>query len=220
MCKLCPCNQEQIVSCPGMQGWFNTWMLVNVTHHINIYLSISFLIEHYEGLVMAFGSMLLKVLNCVWICNEVFLKNKKTFNILLETSWSFHLSRDLGTELYLIPLNHHSHSRSRAPHPQVSLVPARGITAPSFTERLLRTKHRLDSSRTLFQLCSYNHLREQQHPYLTDKETMAQNDKVNCLWFCSQLAAEPSSANFQVDYPMAILSASTADVVLHILQAN
>lgn len=100
-------------------------------------------------LCMAFGSMLLKVLNCVWICNESLKKKKKTFNILLETSWSFHLSRDLGTELYLIPLNHHSHSRSRAPHPQVSLVPAGRITAPSFTECLLHTKHGLDSSHTL-----------------------------------------------------------------------
>lgn len=73
---------------------------------------------------------------------------------------------------------------------------------------------------TLFQLHSYNHLREQQHPYLTDKETMAQNDKVHCPQFHSQLAAEPSSANFQVDYLMAILSTNTADTVLHILQAN
>ena len=141
-----------------------------------------------------------------------------TFNVLLETSRSFHLSRDLDTELYFIPLNHHSHPWSRALRPQVSLVPARRIRAPLFTEHLLCTKHGLGGSHALFH--SYNHLRGQQHPYLTNKETMAQNDHVNGPRFHSQLAAEPSSANFKVDCLMPILSTRVEDVILHILQAS
>lgn len=67
---------------------------------------------------------------------------------------------------------------------------------------------------------SYNHLRGQQHPYLTNKETMAQNDNINGPRFHSQLAAKPNSARFKVDCLMPILSTSVADVILHILQAS
>ena len=65
---------------------------------------------------------------------------------------------------------------SSVPHPQVTLVPAGRLTAPSFTERLLCAKHGLDGSHTSFQLHSYNCLQERHHPCFTDKETMAQND--------------------------------------------
>lgn len=47
---------------------------------------------------MVFGSMLLKVLRHVSVFAMKLFKNKMTFNILLETPWSFNLSCDRSCE--------------------------------------------------------------------------------------------------------------------------
>lgn len=53
--------QEQTVSQPGMQGWFNALIFINVIP-INVYLSASFLIQHHEGF-------------CVWLLVACFKKS-------------------------------------------------------------------------------------------------------------------------------------------------
>lgn len=55
-------TQGQTVARPGMQGWFNTLMFINVIH-LHIYLSASFLIRQHEGF-------------CVWLWVACFKKSE------------------------------------------------------------------------------------------------------------------------------------------------